>query len=30
MHPTKRRLMQDIKALIDPHRIMNPGKVIPR
>jgi FAD/FMN-containing dehydrogenase len=30
VHPTKRRLMQGIKALLDPHGILNPGKVIPR
>jgi FAD/FMN-containing dehydrogenase len=29
MQPTKRRLMQQIKALFDPNNILNPGKVIP-
>ena len=29
IHPTKRQLMRDIKALIDPHGIFNRGKVIP-
>lgn len=29
IHPTKRRLMRQVKALFDPNGIMNPGKVIP-
>jgi len=29
VHPTKRLLMREIKALFDPNGILNPGKVIP-
>lgn len=29
IHPTKRELMRGIKALLDPHGILNRGKVIP-
>jgi FAD/FMN-containing dehydrogenase len=29
IHPTKRQLMRSFKHLMDPHGILNPGKVIP-